>query len=267
VSIQLLNGLVLINGGSIATDADCCCDDPCIECQPCPTCWNSLSDPCADIDSVAVTISDVVDDTSSTCDCDSVNGTYSISPDTEGCTWVSWFPISDCVINLGGIVRVTYNVQVAVRWAFNANTDYAITDLASLLTASAALGLSATSNSKFCNSITINKGHYIHVRVTQSFVQNFPFLTSSFQQDYLFKFNNSDIKPGCPDDQIYGLCSGLASAGIATHVFSQKYLAGTPRATTTCDNDLYVPYACDFSGASVLIGSPVITTGVTPPPP
>lgn len=258
MSIQLLNGLILLNGGSIATHADCCCDDPCIECNPCPTCWTSLDDPCSDVDSVTITISDVANGSVS-CGCTGFNGSYVIDPDTDGCIEYSELVVDRCAIN----AFTRYSAWVDYRWSFNSSADYTINSVSSLVTASNALNLGATSSSKLCNNFTLNKGHYVWVRIRESIIGFSG--QQSFAMVYLFQFGNSDIKPGCPDDQIYGLCSGLSSAGIATHVFSQYYITGGPVSTPNCFWG--IDGGCDFSAISVLIGSPVITISVTPPPP
>ncbi len=262
MSIQLLNGLILLNGGSVAVDSACCCDDPCIECNPCPTCWNSLSDPCAELDSVDFTIAGATNGTRSDCSCSSINATYTLDIETNLCNYQGWSPISGCVVQvprLSPFYRLVYSVEVKAAWQF-LQEDKVISNQSDL----DAAGLPFSGRAKFCNAMTLYAGHYVRVIVSQVVIFPSPFFVASFDQHYFYSFNNDAIKPGCPDDQVYGLCSGLGSGGTATHLFSTQGGLG-PVMPTSCYYDFGFPELCDLDSLTVTIGTPVII--VTPPPP
>ena len=264
MSIQLLNGLILLNSGSVATDSDCCCDDPCIECNPCPTCWNSLSDPCAELDSVDITIAGAINGTRSDCSCSSINATYTLDIGNNLCNFFGWGPITGCVVQvprLSPIYRVVYDVTVRAGWQFT-TIDQTINNQTDL---DAAI-IPFKTLPKFCNAMTLYAGHHVRVIVTQRVIFLVPLSVHSFEQHYFFSFNNEDIKPGCPDDQSYGLCSGLSSGGTATHLFSMQSGFG-PVTPSACFYDFGFPELCDLDSISVTIGTPVITTTPPPPPP
>lgn len=259
MSVQLLEGLPLLVGGAVALHADCCCDDPCIECLPCKHCWSSDDDPCSDIVSVTATIAGVAAGTGS-CSCTAINGAYVMSPRDDGCVQYSETIFTDCRINT--FTRYTLNVDYALR--FNQYDDYVINDIASLLTASTSQGLEATADSKLCNNYTLLKGHYVWLRVRENF-NSIGSVFIQFNQVFLYCFGNATIKAGCPDDQTYGLCSLLESGGIMTKLFAQKWSTGAPTVTPACTYG--DPAACDFSGISITIGAPDIDAETPPPPP
>lgn len=260
MSIQLLNGLVLLNSGSVATDSDCCCDDPCIECNPCPTCWTSLSEPCSELDTVDISISGATNGTRSDCSCTGINATYTLDIQANQCNYYSWTVFSNCVVPVTPFFRLSYSLSVVAAWQF-IQQDKVINNQTDLDTSGIAGGVA-----KFCNAMTLYAGHYVRVIVRQNLIIPFPYLFQAFEQHYFYSFNNDDIKPGCPDDQIYGLCSGLGSGGTATHLFSTKYGLG-PVMPSSCYDNFGFPELCDLDSLAVTIGAPVIIATPPPPPP
>jgi len=264
MSIRLLNGVPLLIDGQVAISDDCCCDDPCIECQPCPTCWNSLSDPCAILDTVDITINDATFGTRSDCDCDSINAVLTLDIATQGCNTVGtgYGPISACVVSvprLSPVYRIVYDVTVTAEWLF-ATSDRPLTTQSELDTF-----FGGSNRAKLCNAYTVKAGHYVRVTVNSAIQIPFPYFRTVFTRVYYFSFDNEDIKPGCPDDQSYGLCSGLLG-GVATlsHCFQSTF--GSVTAPASCSESvLGFPELCDLSSITVTVGDPVIT--VTPPPP
>ena len=250
MSVQLLSGLPLLVGGDVALSSDCCCDEPCIECNVCPTCWSSDDDPCSGIASITVTISGVANGISS-CGCAGVNGAYVISPQSDGCKSYREYVVARCVLN----PTVRYSVDVLYRLGFNSGPDVVITDVGS------------TTN-KVCNAFTIQTGHFVEVIIEERIDQIGFFGAITFRRIYYYSWGNSTIKPGCPDDQTYGLCSLLEAGGAATHVYSRRFSGTgfTPVPITSCDFDFF-GLTCDFSGSSVIIGAPDIDAETPPPPP
>lgn len=252
MSIQLLGDLILLRSGSIATNADCCCNEPCIECLPCPTCWSSELAPCNTLDSFDITISGVVSRAYGSCSCSSANATYSYDITTHKCNGTGWQVFENCVLNT--LVRYSLRVDAALRFS---TSDIPITTQSELNSRiSPAGGL-------LCNAYTIKKGHYIEVNVTETFRTLFPASSLSYLiHRFFYSFDNHDIKPGCPDDQSYGLCTGLSSGGNATYVYSQIYSTGRYSAPPSCFFDFGFSNHCDLSSMVIQIGA--VQVSVTP---
>lgn len=270
MSIQFIGDRILIRDGQVALDADCCCDDPCISCDPCPTCWSSLSEPCNTVSAVDFSISGVANGSISgtCCICNLVNSSYTIDIENNLCGWHTW-QICDCrfvVTRISPMWRVRHVISVSARWGFS-QTEIPITDKTSLDASGLEGVVTGNNGSKFCNPFTIKKGHLVHVQIVQT-LYTFTGNTSIYH-NYFCCFDNSDIRPGCPDDQLYGLCSGLGIGGAATHVYSTKFnaISGTPVGTPDCYDNFGYPELCNFSGATVTIGIPVMIETPPPPPP
>jgi len=251
MTIQILGQNILIRDGAIATHEDCCCEEPCIECQPCPTCWSSELAPCNALDSFDVTISGTTG-TYSSCSCSSLNSTFSYDITTYQCspTGTEFSVFENCV--LGTLNR--YSISVAILFRFS-TSDIPITSQSEL---DAYAG--APLNSKFCNSFTIKKGHWVEVQVAETFTTIFPFSRSTLRHHFLYSFDNHDIKPGCPDDQSYGLCSGLSSGGNATYVYTSLSGFGSS-SPPSCFWDFGFSNKCDLSSIVVQIGAVQVSVG------
>ncbi len=270
MTIQFIGDRILIRSGQIALDANCCCADPCISCDPCPTCWNSLSDPCATIGSVDFTISGVAAGSvsGSCCSCTSTNSTFTIDVENNECGYHSW-SICDCqfvVTRISPFYRVRQVVGISARWGFSQN-EVAITDKTSLDASGLAGVVTGANGSKFCNSFTLRKGHFVTIEITQSLYTLLGNVT--MRHHYFFSFNNQGIRPGCPDDQLYGLCSGLGAGGTATHVWSTRVnaISGAAIGTPSCFDNFGFPELCDFSAGVITIGTPILIATPPPPPP
>lgn len=265
-----INGVLLGRDGLLAGSPDCCCDDPCLSCDPCPTCWSSLSDPCATLDSVDFSISGIASGSTSgsCCSCTSANASYTIDVENNLCGWHGW-DICDCtffVSRISPLWRVRQVLTVNARWGFSQN-QIVINSKASLDASGLEGVFTGANGSKFCNAFTVQKGHVAFVQIVQS-LYTFTGNTSIYHH-FLYSFANDGIRPGCPDDQLYGLCSGLGSGGTATHVWSTKFnaLSSAPIGTPNCFDNFGYPEICDISGATVTIGTPVIIAPPPPPPP
>jgi hypothetical protein len=247
MTIQILGQNILIRDGVIATNEDCCCEEPCIECQPCPTCWSSELAPCNALDSFDITISGVTSRAYTDCTtCTSANATFSFDIPTYGCQAFNYrrWQMLTCVVPF-----FRYTVDLDAQFLFTTEEIPIV---------------STTENPlKICNSYTVKKGHYVKVTITERRISRF----SEFYiaHEFYYSFDNHAIKPGCPDDQAYGLCTGLSSGGIATHVADFR---GSPRyAPDACFEDLgkvnptlYIPF-CDFSNVQVQIGAVQVSVG------
>jgi hypothetical protein len=120
---------------------------------------------------------------------------------------------------------------------------------------------------KICNPYTVKKGHYAKVTITERRISRSG--EWYIAHEFYYSFDNHAIKAGCPDDQAYGLCSGLSSGGIATHVadFRGSPSASPRYAPDECFEDLgqinpllYIPF-CDFSNVQVQIGAVQVSVG------
>lgn len=248
MAIRSINGLILGRNGQIAGSGDCCCDDPCIECLPCPTCWSSDLAPCNVLDSFDITISGVTSRAYTDCtNCSSANATFTFDIPTYGCVALNYrqWQMLTCVVPF-----FRYTVDLYAQFLFTTEEiPIASTTLNPL---------------KICNSYTVKKGHYVKVTIIERRIDSFS--EKYIAHEFYYSFDNRAIKAGCPDDQSYGLCTGLSAGGIATHVADFR---GSPRyAPDECFEDLgqinptlYIPF-CDFSNVQVQIGA--VQVSVTP---
>lgn len=271
-----INGALLGRGGQLAGSSDCCCDDPCIQCQSCPHCWNSVSDPCAELDSIDITISGVTAGTGG-CSCSTINSTYTYDIQSRQCGFVTVKLIDNCLLSLvpGLTLPFSHRYSVEVTYIFGfKQADIPITTQSELMALSSGELLPQLSKggwpsvgSRLFNAFTLSAGHYIGVIVNSTLVYIPSQFVSRHEQQFLYSFANSAVKPGCPDDQIYGLCSGLIG-GTATNVWSTSFSSATQ---VTYTNSAYADFGfselCNMSGLTVTIGDAVIIATPPPPPP
>lgn len=281
MAIQFLSDSILIRGGNIATNSDCCCTppcwpDPCIipSCSNCAKCWDTTCLECRNLESMEVTISGVGDseicpETSNVndccygfdgCRCSEFNSTFIHDFTANGCR-SSWD--LDLLFQTGARFD-TCGVSQSLRCAGlqNDKTVTIFTGVTSKQIDFVAGGLKyilipchTQSYGYVCQDYSILPGHFVLVWLTSA-MSNFGMVFDFHSILYMYSFDNgvkNDVD--CSDDQFYPVCS--LTGGAATKVFSQRWRITQPFQTlvyyANCDSS---QDNCSVGDATVTIGTP-----------
>lgn len=230
MTIQFLDGNVLIRGGSIATHSDCCCTPGCLTCpDKVFYCYpNPCGAGCRLIEDFTFSIDGVAENSYYTfCKCYLFNGSYSVALDYPTYTRSATFTV------LNGPCGTTFPSNIYSRkYTVNAIWDY--TDTALNITIGNALPFPLDrvfpiSSGRGCTDFTVNPGHFLQITLTD--VYDYGYVGGVLTQGtryltYIREFNNAEVPEGCPVDQGYGLCSGI-DTGPLTLVGAYVKIAGT----------------------------------------
>lgn len=283
MAIQFLSGSVLIRGGDIATNSDCCCTppcwpDPCIipSCSNCAKCWDAGCSECRNLQSLEISISGVGDseicpETSNVndccygfdgCRCSEFNSTFIHDFTANGCR-SSWdldllfqtgARFDTCGVSqsllCGGIQNdKTLTIFTGVT---SKQIDFVAGGLKYIL-----IPCHTQSYGYVCQDYSILPGHFVLVWLTSA-MSNFGSIFDFHSALYMYSFGNgakNDID--CADDQFYPACEEAWIGGTATKVFSQRYrmVFGSPVYSADCDSS---DWNCRVGDATVEIGIPTV---------
>lgn len=215
MTIQILDGNVLIRSGSIATHEDCCCTPPCL---PCPNqtfyCHPDPCGGCLQINSATFEISNSADSSAySGCDkCDLFNASYYADFTTTQASLplgVHRWSVFDGFC--GPVDLRIKRLTVGSAWRYYQTA-------VSYTTGQSVGSQLGNASMKACIDFTINKGHVFFVEITEFFDFGFYRLSSGGLINfagyrvlqYCRSMNNSSAIANCPPDQEFGLCTGIS---------------------------------------------------------
>lgn len=268
MAIQVLSNAILIRNGGIATNADCCCTPPCLECPDvCTTCYSAECNPCRVIQDYSFTVSYFANpDPYSDCYCDDINGTY--VADITDPSYVCSNPTGYCAISPDNCATLSmknclgsFNKKRAVVWTY---LNFAHTEISYTSGSTVSDPFDPLYGYSICNDFTIYKGHYVVVYIEES--------QSAYYAGriliYIKSFNNGSTVAGCPEDQFYGLCSGLTAGALTLVAVKGTYFDGMQGTITTCTNvyGLCLIGTVYFDGFTLATPDPCEETEEPPPP-
>lgn len=304
MTIQLIDGNILIRDGSVATHEDCCCTPSCLpdvcvspSSSNCKNCWESTCNggSCLEWQTIEVAIDGVGDvvtipsiipsgscRTGFDCNCEVFNSSF-IHNFASGCStlWTvreaspPFLLFDTCgtpqtgACNLWQITRQVF-VRVAVA---NKQVSYTTGTKSSITFPNAyTIADSGWGNGLYvCNNYTIQPGHYVIVELLMTGrVGGVGGNTLYYNKKiFLYSFGNgAKVDVGCGDDQYYPTC-GPYIGGDATLVVSSRYTRATvssnPVYYADCND---IDELCQLGSATVTVEPPVVELcEVTPPPP
>lgn len=279
MAIQVLSNAILIRNGGIATNADCCCTPPCLECPDvCTTCYSAECNPCRAIQDYSFTVSYFDNpDPYLDCYCDDINGTY--VADITDPSYVCSNPTGYCAISPDSCTTLNLKNCPGNSPAFGINRKRRAIVWTYLNFAHAEISYTSGSTISdpsdplygysICNDFTIYKGHYVVVYVDES-QSGIPsnIYNAGRILIYMKSFNNGSTVTGCPEDQFYGLCSGLTAGAMTLVAVKGTYFDGTQGNITTCTdgNSLCLIGTVYFDGFTLATPDPCEETEEPPPP-